>query len=414
MRLFLTALKKELRLIWRDKYGLALWLTIPVTILALMQLTFGGRASGGPKPRGTLLVADLDATLLSGMLGSAFSQGPLGELFTVEKVDERQGRGKMAGGEGSALIVIPKGFQDRVLLNQPATLTLVTNPSQRILPAIAGQSLEMLSEAVHYAHLVTGGLLKQFARRQGPPSEAEVVAASLAFNRIGTELRASLDPPLLEIAVEEKRRPEKTPAQSFNLGGYLFPGMLFMTFLFMARGASDGLWEETLRGTLRRYYAAGGGVFTFLGGRLAASSIVTVIVSVLGLAAAQTLLGTGVSNWLAAVAWCAAGSAIWCLLMLILQIMAGTERAGEILTSFVIFPSMMLGGSMFPFAMMPQAMAAIGKATPLGWMVARFDAILRGQAAAAEVGWGLAAMALAGVSLSVFGGWFLRRRFLRG
>lgn len=414
MRLFLTALKKELRLIWRDRYGVALWLTIPVTILALMQLTFGGRASGGPKPRGTLLVADLDGTLLSGMLGTAFSQGPLGELFTVEKVDERQGRGKMARGEGSALIVVPKGFQDRLLLDEPVTLTLVTNPSQRILPAIAAQSLEMLSEAVHYAHLVTGDLLKQFARRQGTPSEAEVVAASIAFNRIGTELRAYLDPPLLEIAMEEKKQPEQTPAQAFNLGQYLFPGMLFMTFLFMARGSSDGLWEETMRGTLKRYYAAGGGVFAFIGGRLAACSIVAAIVSVLGLAAAQWLLGTGVANWPAAVAWCAAGSAIWYLLMLILQILAGSERAGEILTSFVIFPSMMIGGSMFPFVMMPPALAAIGKATPLGWMVARFDSILRGQATAGEVGWGLAAMALAGSSLYVSGGWFLTRKFLRG
>jgi ABC-type multidrug transport system permease subunit len=414
MRLFLTALKKELRLIWRDRYGLALWLTIPVTILALMQLTFGGRASGGPKPRGTLLVADLDGTLLSGMLGSAFSQGPLGELFTVEKVDEREGRSRMARGDGSALIIVPKAFQARILMDEPVTLTLITNPSQRILPAIAGQSLEMLSEGVHYLHLVTGDLLKQLARSQGAPSEAQVVAASIAFNRLGTELRAYFDPLLLDVAVEEKKQPEKTPTQAFNLGEYLFPGMLFMTFLFMARGSSDGLWEETMRGTLRRYYASGGDEFTFLGGRLAASSIVAGIVALMGLAAARWLLGTGVANWPASVAWCVAGSAVWNLLMLILQILAGTERAGEILTSFVIFPSMMLGGSMFPFVMMPQALASIGKATPLGWMVVRFDGILRGQATAADVGWGLAAMALAGLLLSLFGGWFLRRKFLQG
>ncbi|MCZ2098176.1 MAG: ABC transporter permease, partial [Anaerolineae bacterium] len=217
MRLFLAAAKKDLRLIWRDRLALALWLSIPAAILTLMSLAFGGSSSGGPQPRGTLLVTDLDDTLLSAMLGSAFSQGPLGALFTVEKASPQEGRARMARGGASALIVVPKGFQDRVLLDAPVTITLITNPSQRILPAIAGQSLELLSEGVHYLHLVTGDLLKQIARRQGSPSEAEVAAASIAFNRIGRELSAWLDPPVIEVAFEEHRRAEK-PAPAFHLG----------------------------------------------------------------------------------------------------------------------------------------------------------------------------------------------------
>lgn len=413
MRLFLAAAKKDLRLIWRDRLALALWLSIPAAILTLMSLAFGGSSSGGPQPRGTLLVTDLDDTLLSAMLGSAFSQGPLGALFTVEKVSPQEGRARMARGGASALIVVPKGFQDRVLLDAPVTITLITNPSQRILPAIAGQSLELLSEGVHYLHLVTGDLLKQIARRQGSPSEAEVAAASIAFNRIGRELSAWLDPPVIEVAFEEHRRAEK-PAPAFHLGEHLFPGMLFMTFLFMARGSSDGVWAELTGGTLRRWHATGGGAFTFLGARLAAFALITAAVTVLGLAAARRLLGVGVANWPAAVAWCAAGAAAWCLVMLLLQILAGSERAGEILTSFVIFPSMMLGGSMFPFAMMPRSLAAIGQASPLGWMVVRFDGILRGQASAAALAWDFVVIAAASLLLFALSGWLLRRTLLRG
>jgi ABC-type multidrug transport system permease subunit len=97
-----------------------------------------------------------------------------------------------------------------------------------------------------------------------------------------------------------------------------------------------------------------------------------------------------------------------------LQILAGAEHRGEILTSAVLFPSMMIGGSMFGFAMMPESLARIGKATPLGWMVFRFDLILQGKASAGEVGLWFALMAAASALLFLFSGWHLRRRFLRG
>ena len=100
--------------------------------------------------------------------------------------------------------------------------------------------------------------------------------------------------------------------------------------------------------------------------------------------------------------------------MLNFHILAGVESRGEILTSFVIFPSMMIGGAMFPFAMMPDSIAAIGKATPLGWMTFRFDTILRGQATAADVALWLAILAAVTLLLFGFTGWHLRRKFLQG
>ena len=154
MHLLIASLRKEARRSLRDPFALALWLGIPFSILFLMNLAFGGSSSSGPRPQGVLLVADQDGTFLSGMVVSAFSQGPLGEMFKPEKADEPGARARMAKGEASALIILPKGFQAAVLDNRPAAIRLVKNPSQRILPAIAGETLSMLSEAVHYLHLV--------------------------------------------------------------------------------------------------------------------------------------------------------------------------------------------------------------------------------------------------------------------
>ncbi|HNY40808.1 MAG TPA: hypothetical protein PKJ41_10450, partial [Bryobacteraceae bacterium] len=112
MRLLIASFKKEALRVSRDPFAFALWLGIPFSILLLMNLAFGGRSSSGPRPQGVILIADLDGTLLSGALNSAFSQGPLGDMFKPEKTTEADGRGRMAKGEASALIIVPKGFQD--------------------------------------------------------------------------------------------------------------------------------------------------------------------------------------------------------------------------------------------------------------------------------------------------------------
>jgi hypothetical protein len=128
----------------------------------------------------------------------------------------------MAKGDGSALIVVPKGFQDRLLNNEPVALQLVTNPSQRILPAIAGESLLMLSEAVHYLHLVAGDHIRQFADRIRRPTEAQSsppaspsIAPYTELSRYST--RSCSTSTSAQAPVTEKKR------QPFNFASYLFP-----------------------------------------------------------------------------------------------------------------------------------------------------------------------------------------------
>jgi hypothetical protein len=411
MRLLIASLRKEARRSLRDPFALALWLGIPFSILFLMNLAFGGNSSSGPRPQGVLLVADQDGTLLSGMVVSAFSQGPLGEMFKPEKANENDARARMARGEASALIILPEGFQAAVLDNRPAAVRLVKNPSQRILPAIAGETLTMLSEAVHYLHLVAGDEIRMVATG-GTPSNEQVAKTSIAINTAIKQLSGYLDPPLLDL--EMKAPPAKAAPPPVNLLAMLFPGIVFMSLLFIGRGVSDDIWDELQQATLRRTQSAGLALPVFLAVKLMAAVSISLAVAVLALGAGAAFAGLKVANWPAAIGWMMAGGAVWYFIMLILQIIAGARNRGEILTSFVLFPSMMLGGSMFSFAMMPDFMARIGKATPLGWMVVRFDLILQGAATAADVWAWLAVMAAVCALLFASAAPALRWRFLKG
>jgi ABC-2 type transport system permease protein len=64
-----------------------------------------------------------------------------------------------------------------------------------------------------------------------------------------------------------------------------------------------------------------------------------------------------------------------------LQMLAKTQRAANLLTSMLLFPLLMAGGSFFPFAALPGWIAAIGRRTPNGFVVDRLSTELTASAA---------------------------------
>ena len=130
MDFFISALKKDLARWRQDAPAMLLWLAIPLLIGGLIMSLAGG--SGGPKPTGLLLITDLDDTLLSGFVASAYTQGELGELLVVENVPAEEGLARIEAGEASGFLTIPEGFQDALLDSEPVTLQLKTNPAPKI------------------------------------------------------------------------------------------------------------------------------------------------------------------------------------------------------------------------------------------------------------------------------------------
>ena len=72
-------------------------------------------------------------------------------------------------------------------------------------------------------------------------------------------------------------------------------------------------------------------------------------------------------------------------LMLALKMLASSQRAAGLIGNLVLFPLMMVGGSLFPFEAMPAWLARIGRWTPNGWSVGVLDRILFASPQAREV-----------------------------
>ena len=405
MRFLLISAAKDLRRRLADLPGLAVWLGIPIVIGTLMTLAFGG---DNAVPKAHVLLADEDDSLL-GRLAAGASSGEGGNYLDIERVTADDGRKRLDAGEGSALVILPKGLTDAVLNDTPATITVVTNPAQRILPEVVRTGVEMLVEALFYLQQIAGESLRTFVKTpqdaQGFFADAIVSGFSGDLNKRLRALQPVLFPPVLSLETTGDSPASGRP----DFASLLVPSMLFMSLLFIGRGFSDDLWEEREAGTLRRAVVAPHSTRAFLGGKLAAGALFMGAISLAGLLVTVPLAGVSWLRLPPALLWCAFTGTALISLFTTLQFLASTARGANILTTMVLFPLMMLGGSFFPFEAMPRGMAAIGRLTPNGQGVAQLSAILTGQTDPAAL-----AIATLAIGLPALGFFLLSARLLRG
>lgn len=377
MDFFLASVRKDLRRILADLGTMTMWLGIPLVIGGLMHLGMGG--GDGPRPRAHLLVADEDDTLLSGLLEGAASQGGDG-LVQLETTTRKEGLRKLDGGEGSALLVIPAGFGEALLAEDPITLELFTNPAQRILPGILEEGLRLVVDAAFYGQRLLGEPLREMVA--GPPSgadffpDAEIARISIEMNDRIENLGGVLFPPVIEL--ETHVEAEEDEADSGGFGALFLPGLIFMSLLFLCLGLSVDLWQEVGAGTLRRVASAPVSLHAFVAAKAAAGACVMLAVVGVALGVGVALYDFPILRAPAAVAWCVFSGVALLVLFLALQSLATSARAGSILSSAVLFPLLMLGGSFFPFEAMPAWMQSVGRWTPNGMAVVELKRLLFG------------------------------------
>jgi ABC-type multidrug transport system permease subunit len=388
MGFLLTAVTKDLRRLRRDPLALATWLGIPLVLVTLITLVFGG---GQATPQGRLLVADEDKTLLSQALTAAFSREPLSKMLVMESTGRDEGRRRMDRGDASALLIVPKGFQDAFLQNEPVQLQLVTNPAQEILPKIIVETLSIVVDGGFYLQKVAAAPLRSLVTEKAP-DDATVAKASVAFNQLGRSLAKYINPPLIDLdlhVVAEQR-------QNQNVAALFLPAALFMALLFVGNAFALDTWRERGWGTLRRLATTPVSLGTFLAGRLFSLAVILFGVAVVGVAGMRWFAHVPVASVPLATLWLVLSGTAFYLMLAALAVHASSQRAANVTGNLVVFPLSLLGGSFFPFEMMPGWMASIGRFTPNGWAVMQFKAFVAGSAHAKDFAVGALYIAVAG------------------
>lgn len=367
MGLFFSSVRKDLLRWKQDITAIILWISIPLMIGGLITALFDG--DNGGKPQGILLIADLDETLLSGLVSGAYSQGELGEIIVVEKTTVQDGQARINAGEASGFLIIPSGFSLAFLNDKPVTLELKTNPSQTILPGIITDVTEILLDAGFYTRQLFGDEIDQIMDDNFSTQTDSALVASIAI-ALQEKIAAAvplLVPPAIDLSIADP--PDDTPQIPFAL--LFYPGIILMALMFAANGLAGDFWAERESGTLRRLVCTPAQLWEFIAGKALAAGLLIAMIGLVALVIGFAYHGIDWSRLLPSLVWTTLSGVALFAWFGALQMFAGTRRAGDLLTSILLFPLLMVGGSFFPFAALPDWIAAIGRRTPNGFIVDR-------------------------------------------
>jgi ABC-type multidrug transport system permease subunit len=312
-------------------------------------------------------------------------------MLLIETTGREVGRRRMDRGDASALLIVPKGFQDAFLQNHPVQLQLVTNPAQEILPNIVEETLSIVVDGGFYLQRLVPLSFVNLAAGQ-TPSDDTVARMSIAFNRFAKSLTKYLNPRLIDLELQvtaEKR-------ENQGLAAIFLPAMLFMGLLFVGNAYALDIWKEQSWGTLRRLATMPVSMGAFLGGRLISLALILSAVALIGVAGMQWFAQVPVASFPLATLWLVLSGTAFYLFLVTIAVHASGQRAANVIGNLVVFPLSLLGGSFFPFEMMPDWMASIGRLTPNGWAVKEFKAFVAGSANIKDFLIGAACMAAVG------------------
>ena len=363
MSFALTSFKKDLMRWRQDVMAVVIWISIPLMIGGLITSLMGSDV----KPHGTLLMVDQDESFLSEIIAGAYSAGELGELISVEKVALDDGTRRIDDGDASGLLVIPKGFGDALLNSEPVTLTLRTNPSQTILPGIITNVTEILLDAGFYAHQLFGDEINLMKNMGDNPPDALVATLAVTMQNKIESVAPQMFPPVIDIEIVEPPPQEPRPP----LALLFLPGIILMAVMFSANGVAGDWWRERDQGTLRRLVFAPGQLGGFILGKALAAAVIIGMVGGFTMIVGYLFHGVSLAKLPSSLLWVSVSGVALFAWFAALQMAFSSQKTATVISSMLIFPLLMAGGSFFPLAVMPGWIAVIGRASPNGFVADR-------------------------------------------
>jgi len=363
MSFALTSFRKDLARWRQDVMATVIWISIPLMIGGLITAMMGSDV----KPHGVLLMVDQDESFLSELIAGAYSAGELGELISVEKTTLEEGTLRINDGEASGLLIIPEGFGNAFLNSEPVTLTLKTNPSQTILPGIITNVTEILLDVGFYAHQLFGDEIDLLKNLGDEPSDAVVGAMAIAIQNKMESVAPQLFPPIIDVEIVEPPPEEPTPP----LALLFLPGIILMAVMVSANGVAGDWWREREQGTLRRLVFAPGQLGAFIAGKAMAAAVIIGLVGGLTLLVGFLYHGIAWAKLPSSLIWISISGVALFSWFTALQMSFSNQKTARVISSMLLFPLLMAGGSFFPLAVLPDWIAAIGRASPNGFVAHR-------------------------------------------
>ena len=374
-----------LRRLARDRLALFFLVLLPVVIILIIGLAFGDAGS----ERLPVGVTGQGAGPLGGELRAELAASPALDARAYADADAL--RKAVRRGVVAAGVLVPAGYDEALRSGRQADVTFVTNQTQQ--PPAPVRSAVGAVVARQAAQVTAARFAAETA---GVPFDTALVRAR------------ALDAGQPQVRVEATTvggREDALPT-GFN---YTAPANLVLFVFITSMAAAAGLIEARRLGVTRRLLATPTTVTTILFGealgRFAVALLQGLIIFVVGLLVFGVDWGDPPAALLLLVTFALVATGVGLLLGAVLR---NAEQATSIGPPVGIALGM-LGGCMWPLAIVPAPMRAVGHLFPQAWAMDGFIALIARNAGLAGIARQLAVLAAFAAVLLALATWRLRR-----
>ena len=420
MRNIVTIAGKDLRLLWRDRFGLFWVIVFPV----MMAIFFGSLMSGMGRQSSPVRIAIIDEDQ------SELSKSFVAKLkaSTAVAVVEREGaqatknkdandaaelpkqdakaaedaaaasldvaRAEVRGGRVAAYVRLKPGFGESGFGPNAGKIEIGRDPARSVetgllqgvvMEAVFAPMRDMFSQPTKMKDQATKWLTELDTAKDWPADKQAELSAlktllksydSFADHMDDEVFRANSPLSSGKLEIIDVAAERVGPTSGYEIS---FPQSITWGIFGCVSAFAMSLVQERVFGTYLRLRVAPITRGAILAGKGLACFASCVLVSIFMLVLGRVAFGVRVLDPLKLSVAIAAASACFVGLMMFTSVLGRTERAVAGSVWAVIMPLAMLGGSMVPQIAMPQWMQTAGSVSPVKWTILAFEgAIWRG------------------------------------
>lgn len=395
---------KDLRLFFKDKRGVMITFLIPMVLISIFSLAFGGGGNNDVSPL-VLVLADEDNSP-----ESKFLSKDLDQESTLDIIDTslEVGMGWVKTGKQSAVLLIPKGFSDSIKNKKFPRMDLRYDKMKEIELGMIQQTLFPV-------------LMRQFG--SGLLLSNQISSLTVQFPQLDSSLLKALSerlyyrdssggPANQMVRVVPVNGDEKS-----NVGViHAVAGTAVMMLMFSVASLGASLLDEKNEGTLKRLLYSPLPPTSVLFGKVISTNIVSIIQLLVMFGFSSLVFGLEIRGHMPGLllmvfvtAFAVSSFGIF------LASVAKTRAQVQGLSTLIVLAMSAIGGSMIPLFVMPAWMQKIGVVSINYWSIQGFYDVFWRQLSFTDMNFILrpAVLLCIGITLSLLAVYFFKRNVLK-
>ncbi|MBM4459577.1 MAG: ABC transporter permease [Chloroflexi bacterium] len=409
IRYTLAVAWKDLLIVLKDKGALAVYFLMPLLFASLLGMAFGNAGNEERKIEIATLLVIRDSGSYGKMLADGLKKA---EVLVIEETsDAALADQRVAKGDIPAALVIPADFSSRIDAGEPATITLIKDPTQQqaasIVAGIANQAMAEIGVLGELRYGIHAVLAQSPDYDKAPPELRQAVEAQ-TLGVIWTQVQRMRQNPVITVRDEAVAGAEEL--QPWDPITYYVPSFTVAFAFFLIGQMAGTLLREKEEGTFRRLMSSPMPRGAIIGGKMLAYVIVVflqvIVLFGVGYALFKMPLGKApLALLLLTVALALSSASMGMLLGALCRSSKHAERLGQVL-GFVLLA---LGGSIFPLFRSEGLMGIVSRMTPSAWGIEGYMGLVADNWTLAQTAPNIAA--LLGFAIVFFGVAVWRFRF---